>query len=147
MARKCTLCSHPNKAEIEAQILDNVPNRDIERRHGIGRNAIANHKKKHMTFVAAAVQADPRVEKATEHAVTATLDNLSTTDQFRARFSEMRRKIDTILEYAEQENNVNQQIAAIREARGLMDLEARVILQILGMKNDNQPLEVRWIEE
>lgn len=48
MPGRCTICYSPSRASIEADLLNEVPYREIARRYGVGRGAVSNHHKNHM---------------------------------------------------------------------------------------------------
>lgn len=141
------ISDHPEREAIEAKIASGVANRRIASLYGFSEAAVRRYKHKHFGTVAASLSSSPAVKKATAKAVTATVENLSSTERFHQRFSELRGKIDSLLLTAEKQRDGGLQIQAIREARGLLDLESKVVLQILGMKGGNEPITIRWVEE
>lgn len=48
MTRTCTICSHPQRAAIEAACVDGVPYRDIACKFSVGRMAIERHTSNHL---------------------------------------------------------------------------------------------------
>jgi hypothetical protein len=44
MPRNCTVCRHPQRQEIEADLQAGLPYRDIARRHNISKDAVARHR-------------------------------------------------------------------------------------------------------
>ena len=52
--RKCTVCTHPDREAIEKAIVGgNETIRDIARRHGLDKSAVARHKAKHLAAAVA----------------------------------------------------------------------------------------------
>lgn len=48
MGRRCTICYHQARAEIEAQILGHKPHAKIARSFGLGRGPVGRHAREHM---------------------------------------------------------------------------------------------------
>lgn len=147
MARKSSIASHPKRAEIDKDLLAEIPLRTISDRYGPSKSALIRYRDQHLGSVSEEVRADPRVGEAVENAVIATVEAANGAERFNQRVATLTGKIDILLEQAEQAQNVGAQIAAIREARGLLDLESKVVIGMLGLKGDDKPLEIRWIEE
>jgi hypothetical protein len=58
MARFCTVCSHPQRLDIDALLLTGTTsNRAIASRYGLGRSAVNNHAARHVRQRIAAAQA------------------------------------------------------------------------------------------
>jgi hypothetical protein len=43
MPRNCTVCLHPQRQEIEAELHARLPYRDIARRHNISKDVVSRH--------------------------------------------------------------------------------------------------------
>ena len=48
MPRKCTICAHPKREEIDQLIVEGVPYRAIACRYGVGREAVRRHALHHL---------------------------------------------------------------------------------------------------
>lgn len=44
MARVCTVCTHPDRDEIDAELVQGTPYRDIARQYSVSKDAVARHK-------------------------------------------------------------------------------------------------------
>ena len=133
MAQRCKICIHQDRVAIEQLIIDNVTSRIIASKWGTFSYGTVTRHKKHM----APILSIARNERTTDEVVTAVVEaTLTRTEQFHARFTELRNKVDELLATAEADGNISAQVTIIREARGLLDLESKVVLQILGMGND-----------
>ena len=69
MPQICTICRHPERADIEADLRAGIPYRDIARRHNVSKDALPRHRAHHMsrhtaTGLAAARQIITLLEKA-----------------------------------------------------------------------------------
>jgi hypothetical protein len=45
----CTICRHPERHNIEADLTIGVPFRDIARRHNVSKDALSRHRANHMS--------------------------------------------------------------------------------------------------
>jgi hypothetical protein len=48
MPQSCTICRHPERLDIEADLRAFTPYRDIARRHDVSKDAVARHRAHHM---------------------------------------------------------------------------------------------------
>lgn len=48
MPRKCSICTHPQRAAIESQIIAENEYRDIARQFGLSKDAVARHRETHL---------------------------------------------------------------------------------------------------
>lgn len=48
MPRKCTVCEHEMRADIDSALLNNETYRNISKRHGVTISALARHRGSHM---------------------------------------------------------------------------------------------------
>ncbi len=48
MSRTCTVCSHPERQRIDAQLLEGVPNTTIAANTGVSEQAVRRHGKSHL---------------------------------------------------------------------------------------------------
>ena len=121
MPRTCTICQHDQRAEIEAALLNGRVFRKISETFSLSITALHRHKNEHM------ITAVARNQVVNEEEGTA---------RFQRRFVELRQKVDDRLTKAETANDDDLIVKYLREARGLLDLEAKVVLQILGLKSE-----------
>jgi hypothetical protein len=49
MPRKCTICRHAKRHEIEADLQAGLPYRDVARRHSISKDAVSRHRASHVS--------------------------------------------------------------------------------------------------
>jgi hypothetical protein len=76
MPRTCTICRHPKRHDIEADLRAGLPYRDVARRHGISKDAASRHRR-HVSL-----HATPAVATATK--IMALLDEAGTSDTWNA---------------------------------------------------------------
>jgi hypothetical protein len=53
MTQTCTICPHPRRLDIEADLISGAPYRDIARRHHLSKDALTRHRSNHMPSTAA----------------------------------------------------------------------------------------------
>jgi hypothetical protein len=66
MARRCTICHHPDRAEIEKAMVQSEPVRDIAARFGTSASAVQRHKTSHLAAQLAKAYESDLVTPATE---------------------------------------------------------------------------------
>jgi transposase-like protein len=49
MPPTCTICQHPERLDIEADLRDGTSYRDIARRHDVSKDALSRHRANHMS--------------------------------------------------------------------------------------------------
>jgi hypothetical protein len=111
MPRTCTVCTHEDRAGIDSALLSGETFRTIAKRYGTSTTALHRHKQDHLP---------PSLLKAQEIEEVASADNLL--DETRA----LQRKTYGILDKAEEAEDLKTALAAIREARGNMELGAKL---------------------
>lgn len=115
MPRTCTVCAHPNRAEIDRALMAGGAFRNIAERYGTSATALTRHKKEHVPG---------HVAKAKEAAQVADADDLL--QQLKA----LRNKAISILQQAEKAGDYRTALMGIREARGcietLMEVEGEL---------------------
>lgn len=67
MATRCTVCTHPDRAAIDADLLQNGTAQDVlAQRFGVGRGALQRHKANHLRAVVSRIQADVEAKNERE---------------------------------------------------------------------------------
>ena len=107
MARTCTVCIHPAREEIDKALLDGGPYRRIAGRFGASPSAVYRHKKDHLPKA---------LIKAAEVREVQHGDDLL--DQLRG----LQERAVRILGQAEAAGDLRTALAAVREARGCLEL-------------------------
>ena len=133
---RCSICAHPNHAQIDALLISGTSIRDIAGQYHLSKSSVSRHKKEHLGGIPAAVAADKKVRSAVDIAKSHAIREAQGVDVFRRRFEELRAKVDDRLGKAEIANDDDIIVKYLREARGLLDLESKVVLQILGLKDN-----------
>lgn len=131
MARTCTICAHPDRATIESAILSGESNRRIASQCDVSEIAVRRHQMAgHITEV---------LVKAHDAEVVAQADTLL--DQIR----QLQATTLRILRKAEAGNKFVPAIMAIREARGNLELLAKMMGQLDERPVVNIATNPQWL--
>ncbi len=65
MPQPCTICTHPNRAEIDRLVVSGEPNQRVATKFGVTESAIRRHRAKHVPVKLAKAQAAQEVAEAT----------------------------------------------------------------------------------
>ena len=130
MPRTCTVCRHANRADINKALVARTPFRDIARQHSVSKDALLRHHDDHLP--ASLVRAQ-RAREATQ------------ADELLAQVVELRDHALRILGEAEGDKNWPATIAAIREARGSVELLAKLAGQLADAPTVNIILSAEWL--
>jgi transposase len=122
MPRTCTVCSHPDRAAIDAALLEGASLRDIAGRFGTSKSTAERHKREHLS--AAIAKARGSADVARGDGLLANVKALS------ARAERMFREAERILRRALRERDHDTALEAIRTATTTMR-EARGTLELL----------------
>lgn len=108
---RCAACQSDKQTEIDEALVRGVSLRSLARRYDISRNALAAHKRNHVSPALAVI----RQERITT-------EGAATIDRLEVLFQEAQ----AILAAARKSNNAALGLAAIRELRGVIELTARI---------------------
>lgn len=111
MPRPCTICSHPNRSDIDRALVAHVPYRRIAAQYAVSEQAIRRHRTEHLPEKLA------QAEGATEAA--------EATDLLR-EVRALRSKAYGLLLKAEAAGDYRTALAGVREARGCLELLAEL---------------------
>ena len=121
MARSCTICSNPRVQEINAKLAIETPYREIAERFHVSMGALSRHRP-HIPVPA--LDAARRL-KAEEVAAVTTGD-----PDVLTQVRELGTRAGRLLTECENDKDRKHEIAAMREARGLLELQSRLMGQI-----------------
>jgi hypothetical protein len=123
MARVCTVCSSPVREAIDRALVAGEPNRRLAADYGLSEASIRRHKAEHLPD--ALVKAQAALE------VLAADDLLSKAQALGARALK-------ILECAEKTGDLRTALHAIRESRGCLELQARMVATALELDREER---------
>ncbi len=129
MPRRCTICRHKQRAEIDKALVARQPFRTIADRFGVSKTALIRH---HDDHVPAALV---RAQEATE---AAQADNLL------AQVVDLRGRAIGILDTAVATDDLRVALGAIREARGCLELLGKLAGQIQAGPTVNILISAEW---
>ena len=109
---KCKACNHPKQDQINEQLVRGVSLRRLEKRFGISHQALADHKRNHLSPALVSLTKEARLEGSAR----SILDNLE----------ELRTETERILEATRRSGNVQQALSAIRSCVQVLELIAKI---------------------
>ena len=112
MSRRCTICDHPDRVQIETRLLENAPLRNIAERFGISTTALHRHKESHIT-----------ARLASAHAAQEATDAGTIMDRLRALNAEVRE----LLTQAKAAKDIELVLKVLTRAEVQLALEARLL--------------------
>ncbi len=131
MSRTCTVCRHADRQEIEVAVIRCQPYRDIARRYDVTKDAIRRHAQVHLPAMLA------KSEEARE---------IACADSVLGQAEGLRESALAILAAAEQSQDHETALKAIREARGCVELYARVAGEIKEGPTVNILVSPEWLQ-
>jgi hypothetical protein len=132
MTRVCTVCSHPNRAEIEdAVVIHSQAKRRIASQYGVGEKAVRHHIREHLPALLALARDAEQASRA---------------DTLLDRIEDLQARTLAILEATEETNEHRTALAAIREARGNLELIGEVTKELNRAPTLNLSLHPEYIE-
>ena len=132
MPRRCTICASDRLDEIDRMLVEGrVSRRKIASKWGVSEASLRRHAARHLPEALAA---------AAEAARVANGDDLL--DQVR----DLQRRAVAILERAEEEGDHRVALAAIREARGCLELLGRLAGELQERQTVNVLINPQWVE-
>jgi hypothetical protein len=130
MPRVCTVCAHPQRAEIDSALVAGGAIRAIARQYSLGRDSIARHQSDHLPAALALAQGAVQVAQA---------------DDLLSQVRGLHRRALAILATAEAQGDLKVALAAIREARGNLELLAKLLGELDERPQINLVMAPEWI--
>jgi hypothetical protein len=128
--RICTICTHPELEAINRALVEGTPNRRIASQHDVTERAVRNHKAGHLPAVLVKAQEAEEVADA---------------DDLLSQVRDLQQRALGILDKAEEAGELGVALRAIREARGNLELLAKLLGEL-----DERPVNVlispEWLE-
>ncbi len=130
MPRRCTICEHEKRMAIDTALINNEPLRTIANRFGVSKSALIRHKKDHMPQALTRAQEAEQVAKA---------------DTLLEQVTELRDKALSILVKAEQAGDLRTALQGVREAKGCLELLARLQGELQERTTVNILINPQWL--
>jgi hypothetical protein len=132
MPRTCTICSHPNRDEIEdLVVVHSQAKRRVAAQHSVSERAVRYHMREHLPALLALARDAERAARA---------------DTLLDRIEDLQSRTLAILEASEETREHNTALAAIREARRNLELIGEVTKELDRTPTLNLHLNPEWIE-
>ena len=131
MPRSCTVCEHAEKDAIDQALVGSASNRSVASLYDVSEAAVRRHKVNHLP--AKLVMA----EKAAE-----VVEANNLLDQF----GDLQRRALAILDKAEEAGELRTALSAIREARGNLELLAKLLGELEERPVVNVLVSPEWLE-
>ena len=108
MGRHCTICEHPERGAIDADVVaGNTSLNKIARRYGVSPDALRRHRVRHLSPALAAMR---EAEEAEREAA------------LQQRIERLIERTERLLRAAEEDGRAQAALAAVRELRSLLEL-------------------------
>ncbi len=132
MPRSCTVCTHRNRAEIDEALVAGVSSAEISGRYRtISERAVRRHKANHLPAKLVMAQAAEEVAEA---------------DDLLSQVQDLQARAHGILDRAERAGDLRTALGAIREARGNLELLAKLLGELDERPVVNLNVSPEWIE-
>jgi hypothetical protein len=132
MTRVCTVCSHPNRAEIEdAVVIHSQAKRRIASQYGVGEKAVRHHIREHLPALLALARDAEQASRA---------------DTLLDRIEDLQARTLAILEATEETHEHRTALAAIAEARRNLELLGEITRELDRRPTLNLTLNPEWME-
>lgn len=131
MPRACTVCSHQERDAIEDAFIAGVPKRRIATQYGVGEKAVRHHIREHLPALLVLARDAEQASRA---------------DSLLDRIEGLQSRTLAILEASENTGEHRTALAAIREARGNLELIGEVTKELNRTPTLNLTLHPEYIE-
>jgi hypothetical protein len=131
MPRRCTVCRHEDRAHIDAALLSGAPFRDIAGRHGLSKSALERHKADHLPVHLAQARAAAEVARA---------------DDLLSQVNDLHLRTLNVLGIAETTGELRVALSAISQARGNMELLAKLLGELDDRAQVNVLISPEWLK-
>ena len=130
MPRRCTVCDHEARASIDAVLISGAALRDIAGRHGVSKSALERHKAGHLPAHLAQAREAEEVARA---------------DDLLSQVRYLQDRTLAILTTSEDAGELRTALAAIREARGNLELLAKLLGELDDAPKVNILVSAEWV--
>ena len=131
MGRPCSVCAHPDRAAIDRALVSGTPRTALASRHGLSEPAVRRHEDTHLP---------ERLSKAAEAAEIAEADDLL------GQVRTLQHRALGILDQAEDAGDLRTALGAIREARGNLELLAKLLGELNEGTTVNVLVSPEWLQ-
>ena len=129
MPRTCTICTHESRPKIDQALVARRPFRAIAGQYGVSKSALVRHHDDHLPTALVKAQAATEAAQA---------------DALLAQVVDLRDKALDVLDTAQESADLRAAIGAIREARGCVELLAKLAGQLKDAPTVNILVSSEW---
>lgn len=122
MPQRCRVCAHPNKQEIEKQIVQGIAHTRIGKRYGVSHDSIGYHAEHHLSETLAMAHS----EQQKNHAL----------DLFQG-ITDTYQKAERILQNAISDKNPRLALEAMREMRSITETMAKLMVKVKEYEDEH----------
>jgi len=130
LPQRCKICTHPQKEEIDKALLESQNITEIAKRFSVSYDSLLRHKKNHITPLLANSRKAQEIARA---------DNLL------SQVTELKDKAIAILNKAEEAGDNRTALLAIREAKGCLELLAKLLGELNEQATINILINPQWL--
>jgi hypothetical protein len=129
--RSCTICEHPDREAIDEALVGGASNRSVASLYDVSEAAARRHKANHLPAKLVMAQAAEEVAQA---------------DTLLGQVRDLQQRALDILDQAEEAGELRTALGAIREARGNLELLAKLLGELDERPVVNLNLSPEWLE-
>ena len=131
MPRSCTICEHPDREAIDRALVGDASNLSVSSLFGVSESAVRRHKANHLPAKLVMAQAAEEVAQA---------------DDLLQQVRDLQDRALAILGKAEAAGDLRTALGAIREARGNLELLAKLLGELDERTVVNLDVSPEWLE-
>jgi hypothetical protein len=131
MPRSCTVCEHPSREAIDRALVGDASNRSVASLYDVSEAAVRRHKANHLPAKLVMAQAAEEVAQA---------------DTLLGQVRDLQQRALEILDKAEEAGELRTALGAIREARGNLELLAKLLGELDERPVVKLNLSPEWLE-
>jgi len=130
MPRTCTICSHPERNAIDRALIESRPLREVARQYETSKDALLRHKAEHLPGT---------LVKAKE------AENIASADGLLKQIVDLQQRTLTVLEKAEDKEDLKTVLQAVRESRGNLELLAKMLGELHEGQDSSLRSSSQWV--
>jgi len=148
MARRCTICDHPKRDEIDQALINNGPLRTITDHYDISKTALIRHKQSHIPELLSKSQ-EVQEQKAaliSEAVQVKEAQEIGQADSLLTQVKELMTRTERIFTKADEAGDLRTALQAIKESRGNLELMGKLLGELQDGVTINLYNHPVWID-
>ena len=130
MSRTCTICSHPERNAIDRALIESRPLREVARHYETSKDALFRHKAEHLPGT---------LVKAKE------AEDIASAGGLLKQIVDLQQRTLTVLEKAEDKEDLKTVLQAVRESRGNLELLAKMLGELHEGQGSSLRSSSQWV--